>query len=78
MSLRSRIERLEAARAPRGGQRRLEFVWMYDRTPESLLVEGIDHPRLDGEDNEAMVNRIEKLHPELELVVIKWQGPVRG
>jgi hypothetical protein len=77
MSLRSRIERLEAARAPRGGQRRLEFVWMNARTPESLLVDGIDHPRLDGEDNEAMINRIEKLHPELELVVVQWQGPVR-
>jgi len=50
---------------------------MNAHTPESLLVDGIDHPRLDGEDNEAMLNRIEKLHPELELVVVKWQGPTK-
>jgi hypothetical protein len=78
MSLRSRIERLEATRATRGRQRRVEFVWMNAHTPESLLVDGIDHPRLNGEDNEAMLNRIEKLHPELELVVVKWQGPTKA
>jgi hypothetical protein len=41
--------------------------------PGSVLIEGRHHLQLDGEDTDSMIDRVIDLHPELELVSVRWR-----
>ena len=73
MSLATRVGKLEAARPPGGGQPRGAFAWVETGAPGSVLVEGMQHLQLDGEDTDSMIDRVIDLHPELELVSVRWR-----
>jgi hypothetical protein len=72
MTLRSRIEKLEAS--AREVVRVQHWFWQ-GSIPDRIDIDGTTFDRLPGETDDALVDRISQECPQFEITVFRWLSP---
>ena len=71
MSLQSRLEKLEAAQH---AVRVRHWFWQ-GSIPDQLEVGGRVIDRLPGEPDDALLDRVSQMHPQVEFTIFRWLDP---
>jgi len=74
MTLRSRIEKLEASAQDVTRVQK----WYWNSMPDRLELSGEVLDRLPGETDEAMIDRVSRLHPQVEFTIFRWVSQEAG
>jgi hypothetical protein len=72
MSLRSRIEKLEAS--VRDATRVQKWYWR-GAVPDRIDIDGTTFDRLPGETDDVLVDRISQECPQVEITIFRWLDP---
>lgn len=72
MTLRSRIERLEASAQD---VTRVQRWYWQGSVPNGIDVGGRVIDRLPGEPDDALIDRVSQMYPQVEFTIFKWLDP---
>ena len=72
MTLRSRIEKLEAS--AREVVRARLWYWQ-GAVPDRIDIDGTTFDRLPGESDDVLVDRISRKCPQVEITIFRWIDP---
>ena len=71
MSLLSRLEKLESVQ---NTIRDRQWFWQ-GAVPDQLEVGGRTIDRLPGEPDDALLDRVSQMHPQVEFTIFRWLDP---